>query len=189
MINLNDYIKTCIKDEGRTIKWVSEKLGINYKTFSGKLNTNSLSADELLKISVLLGINLEHLKSELNYNSMVNCEYAYVANEEYSEDELLNKDRISVTRLRIAGNKGVSSDKLHKNIYLFVPINNNLNKDEYELKLFENVFFKEESIRGYMIRVSEDKDTYYLSKTKLKGNVNTSKPAVTKLQGNVNISK
>ncbi len=189
MISLGDYIKSCIKDEGRTIRWVSEKLGINYKTFSGKLNTDSLSADELLKISVLIGINLEHLKLDLNYNSIVVSEYAYIVNEKVSEDEILNSDRISVTKVRIAGNRGISSDKLLNNVYLFIPVNNNFGKVEYELKLFESVFLKEEEEKGYMRKVSQDVDTYILSKSRLSGNVNISRPAISKLHGNVNISK
>ncbi|MDR7870719.1 MAG: hypothetical protein RIN55_07680 [Tissierellaceae bacterium] len=68
MKRLGEYIKKCIKEEGKTSIWVADKLGINYKTFVGKLNRDSITAEELLKISVLLDINLENLKRDLNYS-------------------------------------------------------------------------------------------------------------------------
>ena len=65
MNGLGDYIKSYIKQEGKTSKWVADKLGVNYKTFSGKLNRDAITAADLIKISVLLDINLEELKHDL----------------------------------------------------------------------------------------------------------------------------
>lgn len=190
MIKLGDYIKNCIKEEGRTISWVSEKLGINYKTFTTKLDRNTMSADELLKISVLLGINLENLKSDLEYKFAITNEYAYVITEGKDKDidEILNMDKITVSKVRIAGSRGISSDEIYDSIYLFMPINNELGSIEYELRLANNVHLKEEGGRGYMKKVSSETNRYIFSKSKLYGNVNISNKAKSILAGNINIS-
>lgn len=190
IIKLGNYIKNCIKEEGRTISWVSEKLGINYKTFTTKLDRNTISADELLKISVLLGINLESLKSDLEYKFAITNEYAYVITEEkdINIDEILNMNRITVSKMRIAGSRGINSDEIYDSIYLFMPINSESGSIEYELRLVNNVHLKEEGGRGYMKKNSSEANRYILSKSKLYGNVNISNKAKSMLAGNINIS-
>lgn len=149
-----------------------------------------MSADELLKISVLLGINLENLKSDLEYKFAITNEYAYVITEGKDKDidEILNMDKITVSKVRIAGSRGISSDEIYDSIYLFMPINNELGSIEYELRLANNVHLKEEGGRGYMKKVSSGTNRYILSKSKLYGNVNISNKAKSILAGNINIS-
>ncbi|MEL5899579.1 hypothetical protein AAGC94_16125 [Clostridium sporogenes] len=43
------------------------------------------------------------MKEDLEYSSVVVSEYLYVTNEKISEDEILNSDLISVTKVRIEG--------------------------------------------------------------------------------------
>lgn len=65
-MNLSNYLKNEIQSQGRTIKWVSDQLGLNYKTFHGKLNKNTLSATELLSIVNLLDLDILKLKNSVS---------------------------------------------------------------------------------------------------------------------------
>lgn len=64
-MNVSDYLQEHLKENGITKQWLAEQLGINYKTFVGKLNRNSISADELIDISHYINLNLEDLKHEI----------------------------------------------------------------------------------------------------------------------------
>lgn len=64
-MTLGDRIKHIIKNEkGMTMVWVADKLGINEKTFIGRLNLNRLSAEDLLKIAMVCNIDLNELRDK-----------------------------------------------------------------------------------------------------------------------------
>lgn len=64
-INLGEYITQVIEQQGRTKVWVAEKSDINYKTFVDKLTRDTITGKELLRVSKVLNINLEELKSKV----------------------------------------------------------------------------------------------------------------------------
>lgn len=63
-MNIGKKIKEVLESQGRAAAWLADKIEINEITLRGKLNRNSISADDLLKISIILDINLEELKME-----------------------------------------------------------------------------------------------------------------------------
>ena len=65
-MRIGTLIRKTIRQQGRTQQWIAEQLGLDRKTFSGKLTRNSITSDELLKIAELLEINLEDLKKQLS---------------------------------------------------------------------------------------------------------------------------
>ena len=65
-MQIGTLIRKTIRKQGRTQQWIAEQLGLDHKTFSGKLTRNSITGDELLKIAELLDINLEDLKKQLS---------------------------------------------------------------------------------------------------------------------------
>ena len=64
-MNIGEYIKEEIKNQGRTQKWVAEKIEMDVNTFNRKINNDTFAADELIKIAKVLDINLNKLKEEL----------------------------------------------------------------------------------------------------------------------------
>jgi len=64
-MDIGEYIQKVLDEQGRSQIWLADKLGINDKTFSGKLKRNSITGEELLRTSKLLGINLEDLKEKI----------------------------------------------------------------------------------------------------------------------------
>lgn len=65
-MNIGKYIKDHIKNQGRTVKWVADQLKMNPQTLFSKLNRGGLSAEDLIRLSILLNINLNKLKEEMN---------------------------------------------------------------------------------------------------------------------------
>jgi plasmid maintenance system antidote protein VapI len=61
---IGEHIQKILDEQGRSQVWLADKIGINDKTFSGKLKRNSITGEELLRIAKVLGINLEELKGE-----------------------------------------------------------------------------------------------------------------------------
>jgi DNA-binding CsgD family transcriptional regulator len=64
-MNIAAYVEVRLTSKGITKQWLADKLEINYKTFVGKLKRNSITAEELLKISYYLDIDLNQLKREM----------------------------------------------------------------------------------------------------------------------------
>lgn len=64
-MDIGEYIQNVLDEQGRSQVWLADKLGVHDKTFSGKLKRNSITAEELLKIAVILNIDLEKLKGNL----------------------------------------------------------------------------------------------------------------------------
>jgi len=62
---ISEYISKIIKQQGRKNNWVAEQCNISYSTFMNKLNNDTFTATELIKIAKILDINLNKLKEEL----------------------------------------------------------------------------------------------------------------------------
>ena len=60
-----ECVKQTIENQGREKGWVAIQIGVKYKTFLAKLKNNNFSAEELLKLSKVLGIDLDKLKEEI----------------------------------------------------------------------------------------------------------------------------
>lgn len=63
---LTDKITTIIKEQGRTHKWVAEKMGEVYSTFKSKTKFGSWSAMDLIKLGVILDFDLNDFKELFN---------------------------------------------------------------------------------------------------------------------------
>jgi transcriptional regulator with XRE-family HTH domain len=88
-MSLGKYIKDRIKSQGRTIAWVADRMNINERTFAGKLNRDSITGEDLIKISHILGINLEQLKRE-----MLNMKFkVYITAEGFKGNPLFNDEK------------------------------------------------------------------------------------------------
>lgn len=64
-MNVADYILETIESQGRAKAWVAEQTNIQYRTFLYKLQKDSFTALELLKLSKVLNIDLEKLKEKV----------------------------------------------------------------------------------------------------------------------------
>lgn len=170
-MTIGEYIKNHIKEEGRTTKWISEMLGINYKTFVGKLNRNTLSADELFKISVLVDINLEHMKFDLEYPALLNNTRKFIYISADNDEEVLNKERISVVKMEIREDKKVSSED-QSIVYAFVEVSSEDGSKEYIVEEIsgQNLKRVEDATTAFMLKKPETNGTYLLRK-RIGGNV------------------
>lgn len=64
-MNIGGFIKATLRNQGRSLTWLCDRMDANYKTLHGKLDYNRLKAEDLLMIADLLGIDLNELK--INY--------------------------------------------------------------------------------------------------------------------------
>ena len=69
--NIGGMIKRFIKNRNRTAKQIAGELGINNTTFSAQLNHDTVSAEILFRLSVLLDIDLNWMKYALGYHGNV----------------------------------------------------------------------------------------------------------------------
>jgi len=60
-ITLTKYLKQRLKINGRKSVWVAEKLGIPYKTYISKIDSNTITVKELLIICDILELSLNEL--------------------------------------------------------------------------------------------------------------------------------
>ncbi|MFE6075735.1 hypothetical protein ACFVQB_14785 [Paenibacillus sp. NPDC057886] len=58
-------IKKKLENSGRSIAWLADKLDINEKTLAGKLKRESISGEEILVITTILGIDIRELQKEV----------------------------------------------------------------------------------------------------------------------------
>lgn len=65
ILNISKLLENTLKNQGRSKIWLSEVTGINYKTLTGKFKRDSFEGLELIKISKVLGIDLNELKEEV----------------------------------------------------------------------------------------------------------------------------
>lgn len=68
---LGSFIKKKLENNGQTIAWLADKLLINEKTLAGKLNRDSISGEDILIMTALLGIDIKELQKEV-YNKKFN---------------------------------------------------------------------------------------------------------------------
>lgn len=184
MMNIGDCIKEIVKEDGKTLAWVAQKMNINYKTFSGKLNRGTLSAEDLLKLCALLGISADKLKAELNYDNLFisGDTEAYGIAENISKKQLLNNELIITTKVKITLTEPAGKNKFINEIYLFVHSNNANAPQEYELKLIKNVYIIDEGGKFYMEKVDPHNNVktsrYHLIVSRLRGNIQSSDEAL-----------
>lgn len=65
-MEIGRIIETQLDQLGKNQVWLAEKLGWNFKTLNGKINRNSFTWDELLKVAHVLNIDLNELKSKIS---------------------------------------------------------------------------------------------------------------------------
>lgn len=63
-MNLGRLFKEHLELQGKTIAWLADKLRMNEKTLAGKLSRNSITGEEVLLISYLLGIDVVDLQKQ-----------------------------------------------------------------------------------------------------------------------------
>ena len=68
---IGGMIKRFIKNRNRTEKQIASELGIKNTTFSAQLNRDTVSAETLFRLSVLLDIDLNWMKYVLGYHGQV----------------------------------------------------------------------------------------------------------------------
>lgn len=68
-MNIGDFIKRTLKNQGRSLTWLCDRMDANYKTLHGKLEYNRLKAQDLLEIAYYLGIDLNELNNIYNDGS------------------------------------------------------------------------------------------------------------------------
>ena len=184
MMKIGEYIKKIVKEDGKTLAWVAQKRDINYKTFNGKINRGTLSAEDLLKLCALLGISADKLKAELNYDNLFISDdtVAYAIAENISKKQLLNNELIITTKVKLTLTEPTEKNKFIKEVYLFVHSENAHAPQEYELKLIKNVYIIDEGGQFYMEKVDPYDDMrtnrYHLLLSSLKGNVRSSEEAI-----------
>ena len=64
-MNLGKYISDIIDSQGRDKKWVAEQIGVQYRTFLYRLERNGLLGEDLLKLSKVLGIDLNNIRESV----------------------------------------------------------------------------------------------------------------------------
>lgn len=64
-MRVSEKIKYLIDNNGLKQKWIASKIAVPNNTLSYKLSNNTFSAEELLKIGVVLNIDLNKLAKEL----------------------------------------------------------------------------------------------------------------------------
>ena len=69
--NIGGMIKRFIKNRNRTAKQIAGELGIKNTTFSAQINNDTISAETLFRLSVLLDIDLNWMKYVLGYHGKV----------------------------------------------------------------------------------------------------------------------
>lgn len=190
-MNVGEYIKNYIKEDGRTSLWISEKLGMNYKTFVGKLNRNSLSADELLKISALIDMDLEEIKEDLDYKSlfMEAHNFVYVPIK-INNDDIFGSDEIYVEKMELMDKKckdksvlvGVLGDEdianfsdinKYKDIKIYAFVKSEEDDNQYILEKVSVNYLKDIDeddipIKFYMLKDEEINGLYTLKAEKCK---------------------
>jgi DNA-binding transcriptional regulator LsrR (DeoR family) len=61
-MTIGSYIKEELKAQGRTQRWLAHSMEISEKVLSRKLQDNTLSAAEIVKIAIIIDIDLNVFK-------------------------------------------------------------------------------------------------------------------------------
>lgn len=67
-MNIGRHISHILESQGRSKIWMSEQIGINYKTFVDRLKNDRLTAYDLLRIGRVLNIRLDEVKNQIKNN-------------------------------------------------------------------------------------------------------------------------
>lgn len=67
-MNIGEHIARILKQQGRSKIWMSEQIGINYKTFVDRLKNDRLTAYDLLVIGKVLNVDLNEVKNQIKNN-------------------------------------------------------------------------------------------------------------------------
>ena len=159
-MTIGEYIKNHAKEEGRKLNWVANALEMNYKTFAGKLARNTLSAEELLRISAILDINLEFMKCEVDFAVKSNRKFIYVV-ENISDEDVLNKERIVATPMEVMEESYIGK-LAYDTVYAFSEISDEDDSVKYEIKEISNKNLKkcDNVISVSMIRITPDSSLF-----------------------------
>ena len=137
---IGGMIKRFIKNRNRTEKQIAIELGIKNTTFSAQLNRDTVSAETLFRLSVLLDIDLNWMKYALGYHGQVGFlerEQIPRMQEEFRE----NERKFVLHRMDdlINANPGSTADvrrellkEFHGNMFYLLDV---LVPDEFELFL------------------------------------------------------
>lgn len=110
-MHIGNIIEDRISQQGRTKIWVSEKCGIDYKTFVDKLKNDRLTAQDLFKVAIVLNMDLNHIKEmirkeerEMNRNEkdmeMISLDRELLKKVAYDQNSFQTKENISVEQLK-----------------------------------------------------------------------------------------
>ena len=137
---IGGMIKRFIKNRNRTEKQIASELGIKNTTFSAQLNRDTVSAETLFRLSVLLDIDLNWMKYALGYHGQV----GFLEREQIPrmQEEFREKERKFVLHRMddlINANPGSTADvrrellkEFHGNMFYLLDV---LVPDEFELFL------------------------------------------------------
>jgi len=64
-MTIANYILNILQTQERQKSWLADKIGITRQAINYKFKSNTFTAEELLKISKVLNINLEELKDQI----------------------------------------------------------------------------------------------------------------------------
>jgi len=64
-MNIAEYILGVLQSQERPKTWLADKIDISKQAIHYKFKSNSFTAEELLRIARVLGINLEELKEKV----------------------------------------------------------------------------------------------------------------------------
>ncbi len=138
--NIGGMIKRFIKNRNRTEKQIAGELGIKNTTFSAQLNHDTVSAETLFRLSVLLDIDLNWMKYAFGYHGQVGLlerEQIPRMQEEFRENErkfVLNRmdDLINDNPNSTADVRRELLKEFHDNMFYLLDV---LVPDEFELFL------------------------------------------------------
>ena len=137
---IGGMIKRFIKNRNRTEKQIASELGIKNTTFSAQLSRDTVSAETLFRLSVLLDIDLNWMKYALGYHGQVGFlerEQIPRMQEEFRENErafVLHRldDLINVNPGSTADVRRELLKEFHDNMFYLLDV---LVPDEFELFL------------------------------------------------------
>ena len=137
---IGGMIKRFIKNRNRTEKQIAGELGIKNTTFSAQLSRDTVSAETLFRLSVLLDIDLNWMKYALGYHGQVGFlerEQIPRMQEEFRENErafVLHRldDLINVNPGSTADVRRELLKEFHGNMFYLLDV---LVPDEFELFL------------------------------------------------------
>lgn len=66
MVTVGRYISNVLKEQGRQKTWLAAQLNISKEGLNYKIREDAFRANELIKISRMLNIDLEKMKEEID---------------------------------------------------------------------------------------------------------------------------